>query len=104
MNIRSLEILGVLPEFRSYGIGRQLLRAVEVETGELVPRQGIYVEATSQENVSMSRSKTAVTHRRCIHWQAAMYQRWGFELKAEAHYESEQGNFDTWRLFKESHH
>ena len=102
MNIRSLEILGVLPEFRGHGIGRQLLRAVEVETGELVPRQGIYVEATSQENVSTLRSATAVTHRRYI--QAAMYQRWGFELKAEAHYESEQGNFDTWRLFKESHH
>ena len=50
----------------------------------------------------MSRNETAVTHRRYV--QAAMYQRWGFELKAEAHYESEQGNFDTWRLFKESHH
>ena len=102
MNIGSLEILGVLPEFRGHGIGRQLLRAVEEEKRELVTRQGIYVEATSQENVSMSRSKTAVTHRRYV--QAAMYQRWGFELKAEAHYESEQGNFDTWRLFKESHH
>ena len=66
MNIRSLEILGVLPEFRGHGIGRQLLRAVQVETGELVPRQCIYVEATSQENVSMSRSKNS-SHSQKIH-------------------------------------
>ena len=64
MTVRSLEILGVLPEFRGHGIGRQLLRTVEVETGELVPRQGIYVEATSQENVS-----TYVTKRNSSHSQ-----------------------------------
>ena len=64
MNIRSLEILGVLPEFRGHGIGRQLLRAVEEEKRELVTRQGIYVEATSQENVS-----TYVTKRNSSHSQ-----------------------------------
>ena len=67
MNIRGLEILGVLPEFRGHGIGRQLLRTVEVETGELVPRQGIYVEATSQENVSTYVTKRNSSHSQKIH-------------------------------------
>ncbi|KAK7676954.1 hypothetical protein QCA50_020072 [Cerrena zonata] len=84
-SIRVLEILGVLPEFRGCGIGEGLVHVVEdemVAEGANMKKRGIYVEANSESNVEM-------------------YLRWGFELKAEGHFQSELGDFDMWGLYKE---